>query len=273
VLSPNLRNQVRVELGGRFVISTNDDGYRLTTPVGQSQPETTPVVILLGDSFVQGVGVDDNETFAWLLARDTPWTIVNLGVLGYGTDQELLALTSYLKDHPNLEVRDIVVFVFDNDFVNVQTKREHWLGRSKPHFQVINGRLEPEPYNLGLSDHLTDVSYLYWFFNSKRGYIFAPPNIDYGGGVNVLTACLNEMRNIAAQRKARFHVLAHNDLSSSEPFRLPMWDEYMRLSGVTDITERVRVPGVPNPVGYDGLHWSAEGNRRVAAIVKERLNH
>ncbi len=46
VLSPNLRNQVRVDPGGRFVISTNDDGYRLTTPAEQSQPETTPVVMI-----------------------------------------------------------------------------------------------------------------------------------------------------------------------------------------------------------------------------------
>jgi len=273
VLSPNLRNQVRVDPGGHFVISTNDDGYRLTTPVGQSQPDTTPVVILVGDSFVQGVGVDDNETFAWLLARDTPWAIVNLGVLGYGTDQELLSLSGYLKDHPNLEVRDIVVFVFDNDFIDVQTKYEHWLGRSRPHFQVINGRLEPEAYNLGLSDHLMDVSYLYWFFNSKRGYIFAGPNPDSGGGVDVVTASLNEMRNIAAQREARFHVLVHDRLRNSEPFRQPIWDDYRRLSGVTDITERLRVPDVPDPVGYDELHWSAEGHRRVAAVVKERLNH
>ena len=274
VLSPNLRNQVRVDPGGRFVISTNDDGYRLTTPAEQSQLETTPVVILVGDSFVQGVGVDDNETFGWILARDAPWTIVNLGVLGYGTNQELLSLTGYLKNHPNLKVRDIVVFVFENDFVDVQTKYEHWLGRSRPHFQVINGRLESEAYNLGLSDHLMDVSYFYWFFNSKRGFIFAGPNPDPAGGVDVVTASLNEMRNIAAQRGARFHVLVHDRLRNPESFYPPAWEQYRHHSGVTDITQYLRgAPDNPDPVGYDGVHWSAEGHQRVAAFMKEKLNY
>lgn len=275
VLSPNLRNQVKADADGHYVISTNDDGYRLTTPEEQSKPETIPVVILVGDSFVQGVGVDDNETFAWLLARDTPWTIVNLGVLGYGTHQELLSLTGYLKDHPNLEVRDIVVFVFDNDFIDVQTKYERWFGRNRPHFQVINGRLQPEAYNLEFSDYLTDVSYFYGFFNTKLGFFLArnERDPDPADGVDVVTASLNEMRNIAAQRKARFHILVHSDLKNSEPFRQPIWDDYMRLSGVTDITERLRLPDVPNPVGYDKLHWSAEGHRRVAAIVQERLDY
>jgi len=273
VLSPNLRNRLRVEPGGQFVISTNKDGHRLTAPVEQVPPETTPVVILVGDSFVQGVGVNDNETFGWLLARDTPWTIVNLGVLGYGTDQQLLSLKGYLKAHPNLAVRDIVVFVFDNDFVDVQTKYEHWLGRSRPHFRVVNGRLEPENYNLTLSDKLMDFSYFYWFFNSKRGFLFAAPSQEPGNGVEVVIASLNEMQDIAAQRGAHFHVLVHDRLRNPESFHHPIWNDYIHRPEVINITEYLRASNNLDSVGYDGLHWSAEGHRRVATFLKEKLSN
>jgi lysophospholipase L1-like esterase len=49
-------------------------------------------LLVLGDSFVWGFGVEDAQLFTALLARDatTPVEVVNLGVSGYGTDQELL---------------------------------------------------------------------------------------------------------------------------------------------------------------------------------------
>ncbi len=49
-------------------------------------------VVVLGDSFVWGLGVDDDELFTTLLAHDSSprLEVVNLGVSGYGTDQELL---------------------------------------------------------------------------------------------------------------------------------------------------------------------------------------
>lgn len=70
---------------------TNDFGNR-------SHPDPTPdrqrpVVVLLGDSFTFGWGVEDDETFAAALARLRPdLEVVNRGVPGYGHDQMLLQL-------------------------------------------------------------------------------------------------------------------------------------------------------------------------------------
>jgi hypothetical protein len=50
---------------------------------------------LLGDSFAMGDGVERGELFADVLENLLPKTeVVNLGVSGYGTDQELL---TYLR--------------------------------------------------------------------------------------------------------------------------------------------------------------------------------
>jgi lysophospholipase L1-like esterase len=49
-------------------------------------------LVVLGDSFVWGFGVENDDVFTARLARASraPLEVVNLGVSGYGTDQELL---------------------------------------------------------------------------------------------------------------------------------------------------------------------------------------
>jgi len=43
-----------------------------------------------GDSFTYGYGVEDNETFSYVVEEKTGWECLNYGVDGYGTDQALL---------------------------------------------------------------------------------------------------------------------------------------------------------------------------------------
>jgi hypothetical protein len=62
---------------------------------GKAHPEERtgrPRVLVLGDSFVWGYGVEEGQLFTDLLERESvpPIEVINLGVSGYGTDQELL---------------------------------------------------------------------------------------------------------------------------------------------------------------------------------------
>ena len=68
-------------------------------------------VVLLGDSLTFGTGVEDGETFAAQLAGLAPaLEPVNLGVSGYGTDQELLLLEREgLPLEPAVVVLDVCV--------------------------------------------------------------------------------------------------------------------------------------------------------------------
>ncbi|MCX7816184.1 MAG: GDSL-type esterase/lipase family protein [Syntrophales bacterium] len=47
-------------------------------------------LLVLGDSYTWGFGVDENKIFTALLDQKGEWEVLNLGVSGYGTDQELL---------------------------------------------------------------------------------------------------------------------------------------------------------------------------------------
>jgi len=271
VLAPDLRDQVRVGDGGQYVISTDGEGHRITHANGEHSAAIKPSLILVGDSFVQGQAVNDTETFGWILAHETALNVVNLGVLGYGTDQELVNLGAYLEAHPTLEVRDVVVLVFDNDFIDVQLDSHPALGRSKPCFRLRDGRLAAAGYRLGLSDRLMDLSSLYWLINSKRALLFKNPEPGVAGGREVVLACVAAMRKIAARRGARFHLLAHRHLRGLKPFPDSVWAEFLHRSGAWDITPRLRAMKGPDPLGYDRGHWSAAGHRMVAALVKERL--
>ena len=72
-----------------------------------------PRVVIVGDSHAMGWGVQDQETFASVLARDYSYRTVNLAVSSYGTPRELLRLR---RDF-TLEPGDIVVIQYcDNDF-------------------------------------------------------------------------------------------------------------------------------------------------------------
>jgi hypothetical protein len=272
-LQPDLHNELRAGDGGRYMISTDEEGHRLTRPPGTHPDGSKPALILVGDSFVQGQSVNDAETFAWILAQELPLRVLNLGVLGYGTDQELLGLSAYLKSHPMLDVKDIVLVVFENDFIDVQTSAHPALGRSKPLLRVMDGRLEPVHYRRAFSDRLMDVSYLYWLLDSKRTLFFKSSEPDVGGGTEVILACVAEMRELAAKRGARFHVVAHRHLRIGKPFPDSLWADFVQRAGATDITPRLRAMRGADPVGYDGGHWSAAGHRLVAEIVKEMLEN
>jgi len=65
-----------------------EQGRRATSP----RPVAGPLLIAAGCSFTFGFGVDDQDTWPWLLQeRLSGYRVVNVGTNGYGTDQALLA--------------------------------------------------------------------------------------------------------------------------------------------------------------------------------------
>jgi lysophospholipase L1-like esterase len=64
-------------------------------------------VIVLGDSFTWGWGVEEKDKFTEILNNKLPsnYEVINMGVSGYGTDQELLTLEREgLKYNPDLVI-------------------------------------------------------------------------------------------------------------------------------------------------------------------------
>ncbi|MDH3663316.1 MAG: hypothetical protein OEU92_25420 [Alphaproteobacteria bacterium] len=114
-------------------------------------------MLILGDSFVFGEGVNIEERFDTLITERFPdLSIVNLGVMGYGTDQQAIRLRAW-KDQ--LRSGDLVlVLTYSNDFFDVASTRHS--GRSKPWFALEEGELVEYGPSIGILEQVRDRSYL-----------------------------------------------------------------------------------------------------------------
>ena len=99
-------------------VRVNAQGFRADREVPEVPPPGVTRVVAVGDSFTYGQGVEAHEAFPALLERALPATeVVNLGVAGYGTDQQLLMLQSRgLRFRPDAVVLGLYATnVFRND--------------------------------------------------------------------------------------------------------------------------------------------------------------
>ena len=92
--------------GSRSIkVEHNSRGFRDSDHI----VDTKPRIIFVGDSFVWGSDVEKQERFTEKLrGKLTNWSVYNLGVSGYGTDQEYLLL----KRHYDFYSPNIVFLVF-----------------------------------------------------------------------------------------------------------------------------------------------------------------
>jgi hypothetical protein len=74
----------------RFVYTTNAQRYRGKL-IPASSADRASFVVVLGDSYTFGAGVEDDEVYAAVLQRalGDPYRVVNLGIGGWGLTQEI----------------------------------------------------------------------------------------------------------------------------------------------------------------------------------------
>ena len=90
--------------------------------------------LVLGDSYVWGVGVSQEELFTTAEVHETNEELINCGVSGYGTDQEYLF---YLLRGQKFDVDQVVVaFTLYNDVENNLAPKQY--SYLKPYF-TLNG--------------------------------------------------------------------------------------------------------------------------------------
>ncbi|MFV1966083.1 MAG: hypothetical protein ACC628_11705 [Pirellulaceae bacterium] len=130
---------------GRACVSVNSAGFR-DREHSRNKPADTVRIAVLGDSFAEALQVPLEQTFWHLLERELTHRktfgnrrveVLNFGVSGYGTAQELQALRHYaFSYHP-----DIVVLAFfsGNDVRNNSERLEPY--RVRPFFTWSNDTL------------------------------------------------------------------------------------------------------------------------------------
>ncbi len=159
-LQPGFRGWWRKE--GTALIEVNRYGFRH----GRRSPEKPPAtfrVAVLGDSFIEAFQVPDEETFCGELERELNdratqrgrrVEVLNFGVSGYGTAQELLMLRHHVWDYqPDLVV---LAFFAGNDLRNNTAELEPY--KVRPFFRLEQNDLVLDNAFLRHPDYLKACS-------------------------------------------------------------------------------------------------------------------
>ena len=135
----------------RANVTISSQGWR--SPVfSQMKPDGVFRVVVLGDSFMAGMQVNDDETFSRVLERRLNEVglgkrveVITFGVPSWGTDQQYLALRQFgLRLNPDLV---IVAFYAQNDVAETDLKlRSATSTYPKPYFDLRDGRLIELPF-------------------------------------------------------------------------------------------------------------------------------
>jgi hypothetical protein len=127
--------------GAHATYRANGLGFRVGSTRDTAGGSGRHRVVLLGDSFTFGVGVDYDQTFGSLLQAQLPGVqVVNLALPGFGIDQMWMTLRQYaLPLRPDL----VVVGFIDDDFDRSLTAYRHFEGFNKPMFVLDHGHLRP----------------------------------------------------------------------------------------------------------------------------------
>jgi lysophospholipase L1-like esterase len=113
-------------------VRINGHGFRADREYSREPPPGTRRIVAVGDSFTLGNGVEVFEAYPAIIERRLPTTeVINLGVAGYGVDQQLLMLESRgLRYRP-----DVVVLGLHIPDVFRNTASFH-NGYGKPRFRL-----------------------------------------------------------------------------------------------------------------------------------------
>jgi GDSL-like Lipase/Acylhydrolase family len=269
------------------------DEWMTINRLGYRGPEHPPErlpgksrVVMLGDSIAFGYGVADDKTFSAALERMDPrLEVVNLGVQGYGTDQELIKLEEEgLAYHPDVVILNVCLA---NDFLD--NARSVNFGYPKPYFRYEAGRLVRHDAHVKLAWpararlFLDEKSAL---FHRLVGLLPSSRRVESrlvkGARDRELTARLvARVCEVAGDHGARCLVLLHpaerdyGDPSARAERRL-LDSELLRGLAVVDLKplyeDEGRGPAAPEQLVMDSTgHLTVEGHWITARIVRRLL--
>ena len=241
-------------------------------------------MLVLGDSFGWGFGVEQDEVFSEILERRHPdWEIINASVSGYGTDQHLL----YLERRGARFAPDVVLLLFDNsDFENNSSRVQYW--HHKPFFALDGDRIRlknqpvPRPtLKQRLDRFFVGKTYLLsrlYKQTLRRPLEWGQPDdrVDRGsyGSIEykelMAERLLDEMHARCRALEARF-VLVSGPMLPVARELLQAWSQrtgvpYLAL----DASMAAASPMLPLEFPHDP-HWSPAGHAVVAGAIEEFL--
>jgi len=273
--APAQRAQDRPDVGRSEAGEEQLEGLARRRARSYSRPEGKRRAVALGDSFTFGVGVDDGERYTDLLnARCRGWEVVNLGVPGYGIDQELRLLeVEAFRYEPELVLLTVSLGTDPEDI-----RHDLLYSQPKPYYTFDGNLLELIPPQETLVHRLRNLSYLAEFVyrglvDADRQSNLAPEWVD-ADPVPLFERIVHRIAEVTSEHGARLLVVLVYD-PEQEAGGLSTRDEKLRLffseAGIEtlDTYELFHNKGGLYRKGGD-VHWNARGHELVAQMLCTR---
>lgn len=249
------------ERGGPVLeVVSNADGFRSSRELGE--PDARPRVLVLGDSFVFGLGVEEGERFTEVLERLEPrWRVDNLGMTGYGVDLMLRALEAL---GPKAKPDVVVLAVYTHDFVRLNPQYAG-MGYVSRKFRIIDGELRDVPLVAPVGLRRLRLWQAFLDLQQRRD----PSDLRLNEALFERFRALT--RDLGAQPVALFlpgKGFTPDDQTRAEHLRA--WSERSDVP-FRDLSDGFARAGIENTFIPDNYHWDARGHRLAAEILRELL--
>lgn len=244
-------------------IVSNSDGFRGARDFGD--PDSRKRILVVGDSFVFGIGVRAEQRLTEVLeAMEPSWRVDNLGMSGWGID---LMLRGIEHIGPKARPDVIVVAVYTDDFRRV-VPNYPGIGFPIPKYELKDGTLVTKPYPSTTGWRRLRVfqllRHLYW------NYIGDSNRLDLN------EALLDLMIEMSARQGSQLVVMFL-------PGKVDTYGDSIRRGFLRDWTGRRQIPyadltgplraaGVKNAYIAGNLHWSSVGHQIAAEALRDLLN-
>jgi hypothetical protein len=178
-------------------------------------PKIKPRMAVIGDSFVWGYDVNSEDRFTEKLQERIPsWEVLNLGVSGYGTDQEYLLIKKY---YGLLKPDVVILFICVNDKKDTSSNNRYH-GYFKPYFTFENSALKVQGQPVPKSVPYYYLQYPIIFSSYlARAVVQFRQGLRYKSFEGAYLEIIKAMRSFVEGRGGKFFVVYwHNDQELKE---------------------------------------------------------
>ncbi len=281
---PQLSYTLQPNAEWRFV-NTEFDTHYATNSLGLRDDEESlraPEVVVIGDSYAMGWGVEHAETFAQVIEELTGKKVLNAGTWSYATARSVAALQRF--DLSNMKY--LVVQVCDNDYT--ENKRFADLGDKVPILE--QHRFDQQGANAAAQVGYYPFKYTLWTYEILPD-VLAQSALVWQGGESALLKKDDASRSPATEAEYFLNVMTHApvDLSGAQLITLQInaWNSgsFAFLSELRGAIAEGRYPAhIANMRVIDispalddedwfalDSHLTASGHRKIAEQVAGQI--